>query len=76
MIKLLYLSQEQWDRRIKTIASKNLKEYHRTPYWLSVGYAMHDCIVEIYDGTLVVDEEKYKELKKICRSEKYALGIK
>lgn len=75
MRKILYLSQQQWSNRLKTIETKNLKKYHRTPYWLSIGHTLKGCIIEIQDGeTLVVDEDKYKELRKFCMSEDYALG--
>lgn len=76
-MKVLYLSYQQWDNRLKTIETKNLKQYHRTPSWLSIGYELKPCILETQDGKIIViDEDKYKELRKYCLSEDYVLKNK
>jgi hypothetical protein len=72
---MLYLSNQQWSNRLKTIETKNLRKYHRTPYWLSIGRALSPCVIEHIDGdTIVIDEEKYKALRLFVTSEAYALG--
>ena len=75
MDKILYLSAQQWNNRLKTIETKNLRKYHKTPYWLSIGRTLSPCIIEFQDGeTRVIDAEKYKELRAFCLSEEYVLG--
>ena len=75
----LYLSQQQWNNRIKSIETKNLREYHTTPSWLTIARAFNDCIIEYQIGnnglsTIVIDEQKYKMQRKICLSEEFAMG--
>ena len=79
---MLYLTERQWNTRMKTIETKNLHKYHITPYWLSISQILSDCIVEILiddkkGGSIrVVDEDKYKKLKAYCQSESFVMKKK
>lgn len=74
---MLYLTEKQWNIRAKTIETKNLKKYHTTPYWLTIERELSGCIIEmqnrIGEPIRVIDENKYKELRKYCMSEKFVL---
>jgi len=65
---MLYLTERQWDNRLKTIATKRLNKFRRALTSTSMGHYFNlKCIVEFQDnlsGTIiVVDEEKYKEMR-------------
>ena len=65
---MIYLTERQWDNRIKTIATKRLNKFRRALTATSMGrYFNLSCIVELQEnrsGTIiVVDEEKYKEMR-------------
>lgn len=68
------VSRENWSNRAKTIETKNLHQWHKTPYWLSIERKLSESIIEFANGYIVFDEEKYKQLRKLCLSEEYALG--
>ncbi|CAB1251759.1 protein of unknown function [Ruminococcaceae bacterium BL-6] len=76
---MLYLTEKQWNARMKTIETKNLHKYQKTPYWLTISQVFSDCIVEIQtngvegESVRVIDEERYKELKEYCQSENFVL---
>lgn len=65
---MLYLTEKQWDNRIKTIATKRLRKFREALTATSMGrYFNISCIVELQEnlgGTIiVVNEEKYKEMR-------------
>lgn len=65
---MIYLTDRQWDNRIKTIATKRLHKFGRALNATSMGrYFNLKCIVEIQENRsgniLVVDEAAYKELR-------------
>jgi hypothetical protein len=63
---MIYLTNQQWDIRLKTIATKRLKKFKRALNATSMGrYFNLKAIVEIQDGILVIDEAAYRELRKL-----------
>ena len=63
---MIYLSNKQWETRIKTIATKRLKKYRKALDATSTGrYFNLKAVIEIRDGILVIDEAAYKELRKL-----------
>ncbi len=66
--RLLYLTETQWDNRLKTIATKRLHKFHKTLTASSIGhYFRPKCVVvtqwEPNETITVVDEEAYKEMR-------------
>lgn len=64
----LYLTDQQWDNRMKTIATKRLKKFRRALTATSMGHYFNDAIIEIQSSrsdssVLVVNPERYKELR-------------
>ena len=62
---VLYLSDNQWDNRIKTIATKRLKKFRRALTATSMGRYFNVAIIEFREGIVVVDESEYKRLRKL-----------
>lgn len=66
---MIYLTDKQWDNRIKTIATKRLRKFGKALTATSMGrYFNLKAIVEIQshgssESVLVVDEDAYKELR-------------
>ena len=65
---MIFLSEKQWDNRIKTIATKRLHKFRKALTATSMGHYFNiSCIVELQEnlsGTIiVVDEKKYKEMR-------------
>lgn len=65
---MIYLSKEQWENRLKTIATKRLRKYGKALTATSMGrYFYSHCIVEYQMNpngtTIVLDEEKYTEMR-------------
>lgn len=65
---MIYLTEQQWDNRIKTIATKRLHRFRMALTATSMGHYFNiSCIVELQEnlsGTIiVVDEKKYKEMR-------------
>lgn len=79
MDNVLYLSKQQWNNRIKSIETKNLRKYHRTPNWITISHNLSPCIIEIQlsnddNSIFVIDAAKYKALRVLCMTESFALG--
>ena len=64
---MIYLTEKQWDNRIKTIATKRLHRFRKALTATSVGHYFNSCIVELQENSsgtiIVVDEDKYKEMR-------------
>ena len=61
---MLYLTDKQWDNRIKTIATKRLKKYNKALTATSMGHYFNiSCIIELQENRIVVDEKKYKDMR-------------
>ena len=74
-MKGTYITNRQFDIRLKTIETKNIKKYGSslTATSLSNGY-FRDCIICIHDDNLLeIDEDKYKEIRKRVTSEDFNL---
>mgnify|MGYP000850962079 FL=1 len=48
------ISYQAWDNRIKTIETKNLKNYKRSLTWCSLQSYFHDCIICIHSSDKAV----------------------
>jgi len=63
---VIYLTDSQWDIRMKTIATKRLRKFRSALTATSMGrYFSNAAIIEIRDGVLVVDEAVYKRLRRL-----------
>lgn len=65
---MIYLTKEQWENRLKTLATKRLHKFGKALTATSMGhYLGRNCISEIQVNlsgpTIVVDEKKYKEMR-------------
>jgi len=64
---MIYLTEKQWDNRIKTIATKRLRKFRKALTATSMGWYFNKAVVEIQSGSrdtvLVVNEVIYKELR-------------
>ena len=59
-----------WNNRLKSIETKNIKKYGESLTWTSLERHFNDCIIQITEGTIIFDEKKYKEIrKKLCKKE-------
>lgn len=74
---LIYLSNQNWHNRLKSIETKNLKKYKRSSTATSMSIYFNPCIMESRDGdTVVIDEEKYKLIRNYLMSEQFNLRSK
>jgi hypothetical protein len=57
---------ENFDNRLKTIETKNLKKTGSSLSWASLSNHFRPCILEILmpEKVLIVDKDKYKEIRK------------
>ena len=57
---------ENFDNRLKTIETKNLKKTGNSLSWVSLSNRFRPCILEILmpEKVLIVDKDKYKEIRK------------
>lgn len=63
-MKTITISQNNFDIRIKTIATKGLKKYGEFLTPGSLSHYFSPCILEIGEDYVVIDEEKYHETRK------------
>lgn len=63
------ISIQNFENRMKTLETKNLKKYGSSLTWTSLYNKFNSCIVEIREKTLVFDEQKYKEIKQNIEKE-------
>ena len=76
MEKVIFLTEKQWDNRIKTIVTKNLKKYGRSLSWSSLSYHFKDCVLCTHcndETVLEIDDGKYKEIRRHVMSEEFCL---
>jgi hypothetical protein len=67
-----YLSSRSWENRMKSIETKNLNKYHTSTAWVSLFMYFHPCVIEHYgEDTIVINEEKYKLIRKYVMSEEF-----
>lgn len=63
------ITQKQYNSRILAIENKQLKLYKKS---ISMTMdKMDECILMILDDTVIIDEYKYKELRKLCLTEDF-----
>lgn len=67
------ISYNNWDNRMKTIETKNLKKYGRSLSWSSLSSYFHCCIIEtnIDYQTINFNEAKYKLIREYVISEEF-----
>ena len=65
---MLHLTFEQWDNRIKTIATKRLRKFRRALTATSMSHYFNKAIIEIQEGVIVVNEAEYKRLRLLFMS--------
>jgi|GEM_PF-2638438 len=67
--KVIFLTNQQFENRLKTIATKNLKKYGRTPTATSLSnFYFQECIICVHESDgdnclLEIDKNKYKEIR-------------
>lgn len=62
-----------WDNRIKSIVTKNLKKYKRSLSWASMGSYLNPCIIELNSSynTITFNEAKYKLIRQYLLSDEF-----
>lgn len=62
----IFLTEKQWDQRIKNIFNRNIKRDHISGDLSSIERDLHDCVIEREYGTgdVIIAKEQYKELYK------------
>ena len=68
-MKEIIITPKQYHSRILAIENKQLKLYKKS---ISITIdKMNECILMIVDGKVLIDENKYKELRKLCLTEDF-----
>lgn len=65
---MLYLTETQWNSRMKTIATKRLHKFRKVLTATSMALYFNDAVIEIQtsstqEAVFVVDEKKYKDIR-------------
>ena len=70
------ISQQAWENRIKTIATKNLKKFGKSLWWGSLHTYFLPCIQCSHSDnkTITINEEKYKLIRKYVMTEEFVLN--
>ena len=63
------ITPKQYKIRLSAIENKQLKLYKKSPS--ATITKMAECILMIVDDKIVIDENKYKELRKLCLTEDF-----
>lgn len=75
-MKIIYLTNQQFQNRMKTISTKNLQKYGRSLTAISLHHHFRDCILCVHDGAVLeIDENKYKEIRALVMTEEFCLGV-
>ena len=68
----IYLSEQNWNNRLKTIERKNLNKYHRSTSWVSMIPYFDPCVIAYQDGdTVIINQAKYKLIRKYLMSDDF-----
>lgn len=62
-MKTITITIENFNNRMKTIETKNLKKYGKSLTWVSLSNYFNSAIIEIYDNLLVLDKDKYNQIR-------------
>ena len=68
-MKEIIITPKQYNSRISAIENKQLKLYKKSPS-ITMN-KMDECILMIVDDKVIIDEDKYKELRKLCLTEDF-----
>ena len=73
--KIKAIENALWTRRGKTIVTKNLNRWRRSPSLASDIYELDRCVVEYQsdDELVLYDADRYKRIRAHLLSEQYAL---
>lgn len=73
--KIKAIKNALWTRRGKTIVTKNLNRWRRSPSLVSVIHEMNRCVVEYCsdDELVLYDADHYKRIRAYLLSEQYAM---
>lgn len=63
------ITPKQYKRRLSAIENKQLKLYKKSPS--ATITKMDECILMIVDENVLIDKDKYKELKSLCLTEDF-----
>lgn len=67
-----FVSYKNWDNRLKSIATKNLRKYKSAVTAASLEDYFNPCIICIYsDETIEINREKYTLIRKYVMSEEH-----
>lgn len=59
-----YVDLKYLDRVAKRLEKSNLKKYHKSLTWGSISNHLYACIIDVYDNScMLIDDKKLKELK-------------
>lgn len=58
------VSIENFENRMKTIETKNIKKYGESLTWVSLYNLFNKCIIEVDEKTITFDENEYKKIRK------------
>lgn len=68
-MKEIIITPKQYNSRILAIENKQLKLYKKSTS-MTMG-KIDECIVMIVDNKVVIDNDKYKQLRKLCLTEDF-----
>lgn len=75
LLNTLWLSNSQWNNRIKNIFHRNIRTYNQSITISGIAHDLYPCIIEseLDTGDILIDVDKYKELYKTAG---FTSGIK
>lgn len=68
-MKEIIITPTQYNSRISAIENKQLKLYKKSTSMTMD--KMNECILMIVDDNVLIDKNKYKELRKLCLTEDF-----
>ena len=67
-----FITRQGWNSRIKGIATRNLKKYHKGLSWVSLLMYFNPCIVSYHDSDLIeFNKDKYKLIRQWVTTEQF-----
>ena len=66
-----YVYYNNWESRMKTIATKNLKKYHKTPGVSFIHSCLALCIICCHDDYIEINRKKYELIRKYLMSKEF-----
>ncbi len=69
------ISYKNWEKRLKTISTKNLIKYGKSKSWISLRTYFNPCVICINGSynTVEINKEKYKLIRQYVMSKEFAL---